>query len=92
MQIEPWEFDDWEGALEYYFREGLTDGLPVVPPAAERVQALLDYCGLAPEEILGTEGIRHKRFPAGKVAVNAVMAGCLPEHFPVVVAAVSRGL
>ena len=89
MQVDQWQFDDWESALEHYFREGLTDGLPVVPPTPERVQALLDYCGLAPDHNLGTEGIRHKEFPAGKVAVNAVMAGCLPEHFPVVVAAVS---
>ena len=89
MEIERWQFDDWEGALKHYFREGLTDGLPVVPPTQERVQALLEYCGLGPEDVLGTEGIRHKRFPAGKVAVSAVMAGCLPEHFPVVVAAVS---
>ncbi len=89
MQIEQWQFDGWEGPLDYYFREGLTDGLPVVPPTPERVQALFNYCGLAPEEILGTEGIRHKRFPAGKAAVSAVMAGCLPEHFPVVAAAVS---
>lgn len=89
MQIEQWEFNDWEGALEHYFAEGLTDGLPVVPPTAERVRAMLDHCGLAADDILGTEDIRHKRFPAGKVAVSAVMAGCLPEHFPVVVAAVS---
>ena len=89
MQIEQLQFNDWEAALEHYFREGLTDGLPVVPPTPERVQALLDHCGLAHDEILGTEGIRHKQFPAGKVAVSAVMAGCLPDHFPVVVAAVS---
>ena len=89
MQIEQWEFKDWEDALEHYFREGLTDGLPVVPPTPERVQAMLDHCGLAADEILGTEGIRHKQFPAGKVAVSAVMAGCLPEHFPVVAAAAS---
>ena len=89
MQMERLQFDDWESAQEFYFREGLTDGLPVVPPTPERVQALLDYCGLAPDQILGTEGIRHKQFPAGKVAVSAVMAGCLPEHFPVVTAAVS---
>ena len=89
MQNEQWEFKDWEAALEHYFQEGLTDGLPVVPPTPDRVQALLDYCGLPPDHILGTEGIRHKQFPAGKVAVSAAMAGCLPEHFPVVVAAVS---
>lgn len=89
MQIEQWQFNDWEESLEHYYREGLTDGLPVVPPTPERVQALLDYCGLATDHNLGTESIRHKQFPAGKVAVSAVMAGCLPEHFPVVVAAVS---
>ncbi len=89
MQMDQWQFDDWEAAQEFYFREGLTDGLPVVPPTQERVQGLLDFCGLAPDQILETEGIRHKEFPAGKVAVSAVMAGCLPEHFPAVVAAVS---
>ena len=89
MQSGQLQFGDWEQALEYHFQEGLTDGLPVVPPTPERVQALLDYCGLAPGDVLGTEGIRRKQFPAEKVAVSAVMAGCLPEYFPVVVAAVS---
>ena len=89
MTSDRWQFGDWEEALEHYFRAGLTDGLPVVPPTPERVQALLDFCGLEPDDALGTEGIRRKQFPAEKVAVSAVMAGCLPEHFPVVVAAVS---
>ena len=89
MQSDQWQFGDWELALEHYYQEGLTDGLPVVPPTPERVQAMLDYCGLAPGDILGVETIRRKQFPAEKVAVSAVMAGCLPEHFPVVVAAVS---
>ncbi len=89
MENEQFQFDAWEEALEFYFQEGLTDGLPVVPPTTERVQAMLDHCGLKAGENLGTEGIRHKQFPAEKVAVSAVMAGCLPEHFPVIVAAVS---
>ena len=89
MTSDRWQFNNWEDALEHYFREGLTDGLPVVPPTPEMVQALLDFCGLAPDDVLGVEGIRRKQFPAEKVAVNAVMAGCLPEHFPVVVAAVA---
>ena len=89
MQNEQFQFDEWDEALDFYFREGLTDGLPVVPPTRERVQAMLDHCGLGAQDILGTEGIRHKQFPAGKVAVSAVMAGCQPEHFPVVVGAVS---
>ena len=89
MQSDQWQFGDWEEALEHYFREGLTDGLPVVPPTPERVQAMLDYCGLAPGDVLGVDSIRRKQFPAEKVAISAVMAGCLPEYFPVVAAAVS---
>ena len=89
MQSSHFRFDDWEEAQEFYLREGLTDGLPIVPPTSERVSAMLEFCGLEPGEILGVESIRHKEFPAEKVAVNAVMAGCLPEHFPVIAAAVS---
>ena len=85
----PWRFDDWNAAQEYYFANGLTDGLPVIPPTPERVQAMLDYAGVSADHDLGTEIIRQKRFTAGKAAVNAVMAGCLPEHFPVVLASLS---
>ena len=83
------QFDDWNAAQEYYFANGLTDGLPVVPPTAERVQAMLEYAGVSADHDLGTEVIRQKRFAAGKAAVNAVMAGCRPEHFPVVLASLS---
>ena len=82
-------FADWNDAQEYYFSNGLTDGLPVVPPTPDRVQAMLDYAGVDADHDLGTEIIRQKRFTAGKAAVNAVMAGCLPEHFPVVMASLS---
>ncbi|MCY4555822.1 MAG: hypothetical protein OXF79_05475 [Chloroflexi bacterium] len=82
-------FADWNDVQEFYFSNGLTDGLPVVPPTPERVQAMLDYAGVDADHDLGTEIIRQKRFTAGKAAVNAVMAGCLPEHFPVVMAALS---
>ena len=83
------QFDDWNAAQEYYFANGLTDGLPIVPPTPERVQAMLDYAGVGADHDLGAEIIRQKRFTAGKAAVNAVMAGCRPEHFPVVMAALS---
>ena len=82
-------FDGWEEAQEHFLREGLTDGLPIIPPTPQRVRDMLDYCGLAPDDVLGFEGIRRKRFIAEKVAVSAVMAGCQPEHFPVVAAAIS---
>ena len=83
------EFQDWGAAQDYFFDHGLTDGLPIVPPTSDRVQAMLDFAGVSADHDLGTEVIRQKRFTAGKAAVNAVMAGCLPEHFPVVLASLS---
>jgi hypothetical protein len=66
----------------------LTDGLPIIPPTEDKVKAMLDYAGLQPSDIIAREGIREKDFVAEKVAINAVMAGCRPEHMPVIVAAV----
>lgn len=83
------KFNSWDEAQEYYLENGLSDGLPVVPPAEEKVRAMLDFAGLAPDEIIGVETIRQKRFTAQKAAINAVMAGCKPQYFPVVVAALS---
>ena len=83
------QFSSWDEAQEYYLENGLTDGLPVMPPTLERVQAMLDYAGLAPDEVIGVEVIRQKRFTAEKAAINAVMAGCKPEYFPVVVSAIA---
>ena len=82
-------FADWPAAQEYYYANGLTDGLPIIPPTVQRVQDMLDYARVGANHDLGTEIIRQKRFTAGKAAVNAVMAGCLPEHFPVVMASIS---
>ena len=82
------EFDSASDAIEHYFRVGWTDGLPVVPPTPEKVGEMLDYVGRSPSEILGTEPTKGRIITVEKVAINAVMAGCLPEYFPVVLAAV----
>ena len=81
-------FEDLDEAQEYYYSQGLTDGLPIVLPTESNVQAMLDYVGLDGPEIVAEERIRGKKFVAEKVAINAVMAGCKPEHLPVVIAAV----
>src|SRR6266571_8078360 len=61
---------------------------PIVPPTEERVREFLVEAGLQPGHIIGTEPVRRRQITAEKVAINAVMAGCLPEYLPVVVAAV----
>src|SRR6266540_1544064 len=80
--------DDPGEAIDYCYDQGWTDGLPVVPPTEERVQAFLDAMGLAPEKVVGEIPARARTIRAEKVAINAVMAGCLPDYAPVVVAAV----
>lgn len=74
-------------AIEECYRLGWTDGLPVVPPAAYKVRAMLDEAGLNGDEPLLELRMRHRLLTAENAASSAVMAGCLPEHFPVLVTA-----
>ena len=80
------EYPDSLDAIEECYRRGWTDGLPVVPPTADRVQAMLDAVGLAPDTVLGEVEVRRRTLTAEQAAANAVMAGCLPSYFPVVLA------
>ena len=75
-------------AIETLHAMGCTDGLPVVVPTPDRVDALCAGVDLDPDQPLGVMGPRQGVASVGKVAISAVMAGCLPEHFPVVLAAV----
>lgn len=79
--------DDFAAAQEFFHARGWTDGLPVVPPTAQAVQDCLDWVMMAPDQLIGVEPVRERAITAEKLAINAVMAGCLPMHFPVVVAA-----
>jgi hypothetical protein len=81
------EWDDVVEAIETCYELGWTDGLPVVPPTLERVETFLHYVQRNPHEVLGSLPERRRKITVGKVAANAVMAGCLPEYFPVVIAA-----
>jgi hypothetical protein len=80
--------DSWEAANDWFCREKLSDGLPIVPPTPERVTRMLEGTGRDSQEVIGL--IPPKWAPASieKLAINAVMAGCLPEYLPVIIAAV----
>ena len=80
-------WDDALDAIEQCYRLGWTDGLPVVPPTEHRVGQFLEHAGLPASHVVGEIPERRREVTAGKVAANAVMAGCLPEHMPVVLAA-----
>jgi hypothetical protein len=79
---------DLEDPVEALHDRGLTDGLPVVAPTPERVVALLEGTSRHPQDLVGVVPPYGGRATVEKVAINAVMAGCEPEHLPVVLAAV----
>ena len=79
--------DDVLAAIDYCYEQGWTDGLPVVPPVIDRVEATLAFEGRPPEAVIATHPATGLQLSVHAAAVNAVMAGCLPEYFPVLVAA-----
>jgi hypothetical protein len=79
---------DLDSAIELCYTNGWSDGLPVVPPTAERVLAMLKAGGLEPDRQLAFIENRQISVTAEKVAINAVMAGCKAEYMPVIAATV----
>lgn len=81
-----------DGLDDEFEARGWSDGLPVVAPTAPRVAAMIAAGGRAPDTELGTMPPRHGIVTIEILAVNAVMAGCRPAYFPVVIAAVEAML
>lgn len=77
-----------EDPFEAMFARGWSDGLPLVPPTEDRVERMLSGTERAPDEVVCAMPPDLVECTVEKVAVNAVMAGCLPEHLPVVLASV----
>lgn len=79
-------------AVELFFERKWTDGLAIVPPTQEAVAEMIEYVGRDPQEVLGEIPPYGGLATIEKLAINSVMAGCRPEHFPVVIAAVEAAL
>ena len=88
LEVTGREAADPIAAIEFCYAQGWTDGLPVIPPTDERVAAFLGHLKRNRDEVLGGVPERRRFVTVEQVAANAVMAGCLPEYAPVVVAAV----
>ena len=84
LKSKTYELEDTLAVQEYFHSRHWTDGLPVVAPTPQSVQEMLDRANLDPEHLIRIEPVRNRRMTAEKLAVNAVMAGCLPDHFPLV--------
>lgn len=86
-----------EDEMRVLFRDnGWTDFAPIVLPTEERVNAMLAGTSRDRDEVVGrlrpTPYREAWEFTVEKVAVNAVMAGCEPAHFPVVLALAASGI
>jgi hypothetical protein len=79
--------DSPEGMLDFLESRGLGDGLPVIPPTIDRVERMLAYATGDPDEIIATLQPRSGILTRRVAAINAVMAGCPPQTFPVVLTA-----
>jgi hypothetical protein len=76
-----------EAVNRLFYSRGWTDGFPIIPPTIERVEKMIAYVGRDPESLIGLVAPRAGEATVEKIAANAVMAGCLPQFLPVVIAA-----
>lgn len=70
----------------YFVRRGWSDGLPIIPPTGDRVEAFIGDSGHDPWKQLGTAASSGRDITIWSIAVNAVMTGCAPEHLPILIA------
>jgi nucleotide-binding universal stress UspA family protein len=77
---------------EIAFDRGWTDGMPIVPPTDLRIARMLSGTTRAPDEVIGLIPPNLAECTVEKVAINAVLAGCRPEYFPVVLAVTEAAL
>jgi len=80
--------DGHQNASEWCFLKGFSDGFPVVPPTQHKVDQMLSATARDKSEFLGECPPIYGRVTVEKVAINAVLAGCLPEHMTLVLAGV----
>jgi hypothetical protein len=81
--------EDLDAVNRLYHERRWSDGLPIVPPTVERVQRMLAGTRRSPGEIVASIAPGFGHATVERVAINAVLAGCAPEHLPVVIAAVA---
>jgi len=63
---------DEYAAMEYFWDQGWTDGLPIVAPTQDRIEACLAHAALDPEDVIGSYEARASALTAEKLAINAV--------------------
>ena len=75
-----------DGVNRFFTEQCWSDGLPIIPPTVERVEAFLKYTDEPWDAVVGVLPIAYREVLVWHVAVNGVMAGCPPEFMPVLIA------
>ena len=81
--------DDIEAVNRHFRVQRWTDGFPIIPPTAERVQRMLAATSRKVDEVIALVAPGYGEATVERIAINAVMAGCDPEYLPVLIAAVA---
>jgi hypothetical protein len=77
-----------EAVNSFFIERSWSDGLPIIPPTEERVREMLSFLGQEdPQDVVAILPPRMGAATLEKIAINAVMAGCLPQYLPVIIAA-----
>ena len=82
-----YEADSYDAVQERCHSSRWTDGLPIIPPTPDLVRKFLAEALIPSHHLVGVEPVRERAITAEQLAINAVMAGCVARHFPIVVAA-----
>ncbi|WP_413299899.1 UGSC family (seleno)protein [Bacillus sp. 1P10SD] len=77
---------------QYFIQEDWTDGLPIIPPTVERINKMLNATIRNKNEVIGLMPPFYQPATVEKIAVNCVMAGCLPEYFDLMITVVEAML
>ena len=77
-----------DDVYEFMFEQGITDGLPLIPPTRQRVERMLGGTARRSEDVIGKIPPSYAPATVEKIAVNAVAAGARREYLPVIIAAV----
>jgi hypothetical protein len=72
---------------DFFVDRQWTDGLPIIPPTRDLVEKMIERVALPSDAVLGVLFPESREVTVWNVAVNGVMAGCRPEHMPLLVAA-----
>ncbi|MBV9804066.1 MAG: hypothetical protein JO130_12770 [Solirubrobacterales bacterium] len=83
------EIDEVRRIMEDYFERGWTDGLPVMPVTDSILAEFLAQTSRPADDLLLAMPHLSRACTVRLAAINAAMAGCRPEYFPVVLAAFS---